>query len=156
MPHAKHLNRPLRSNLQEHRGRSATNNHQQQPDKSGTAHQRRRNGRQRHSLSPPALLCSARLCASGGKKVLICGIFSLAVGVGGFVAAYLAYRRDDNKFRMLSLAAWMVAGALAMLAVILYSNETVQLGYSYILYLFAAFTSLFGTTVILFGPGVNK
>lgn len=53
------------------------------------------------------------------------------------------------------MLAFLSAGILAILAVVLYSRKTVQLDYGFILYLFASFTAMLGCTVILGGPGVS-
>lgn len=103
--------------------------------------------------------CNSYRCditEAGGKQVIACGIVSLVVAVTGFIFTYLAHKKGENVWRLLAVISWMSAGALTILAVVLYSKKTVRLDYAYILYLFSSFTSLIGCTVVLVGPGVGE
>jgi hypothetical protein len=92
----------------------------------------------------------------GGKRVIGCGIASLFCAVAGAIFLALAYRKLQNKWRLFAVIAFLCAGTLAILAVVLYSRKTVRLDYGFILYLFAAFGAMLGCTVILGGPGVTS
>jgi hypothetical protein len=92
----------------------------------------------------------------GGKQVIGVGIVSLVAGVVGIVFCYLSYKKGEAKWRRFAIATFIIAGGLAILAVLLYSKKTVILDYSFILYLFASFISVVATTVILVGPGIGK
>jgi hypothetical protein len=96
------------------------------------------------------------IAEEGGKIVIACGIVSLVVAVAGFIFTYLAHKKGANVWRLLAILSWLSAGALTILAVVLYSKKTVQLDYAYILYLFSSFTFLIGNTVVLVGPGVGE
>ena len=91
----------------------------------------------------------------GGKRVIGAGIASLVCAVAGAIFLGIAYKKLQNKWRLWAVIAFLCAGCLAILAVVLYSRQTVRLDYAYILYLFASFTAMLGCTVILGGPGIS-
>ena len=88
--------------------------------------------------------------------MIACGVCSLVMFAVGFLCMYFAYKWAAQKWRLLCTVSWLISGGLAILAVFLYSKLSVSLDYAFILYLFSAFTSLIGSTVVLLGPGVGQ